>query len=179
MPIEMEKKYRLTEAQRATVRQRLLEIGAARKGEEFEENTIYTGHDLAVGGKVLRLRKVAAGATLTFKQRLPTSSAIKQQREEETAVANPETMHAILEAVGFSPKLVYEKRRETWLFGSAEIVIDALPFGLFMEIEGNESEIDAIEGKLEINVFAPEDKTYPQLTLEYGKASGDVMEARF
>ena len=179
MPIETEKKYRLTEVQRAIVQQRLLEIGAARKGDEFEENIIYTGHDWAGGSKVLRLRKVGTSATLTFKQRLLTSSSIKQQREEETAVANPDAMQAILEAVGFSPKLVYEKRRETWLLGKAEIVIDELPFGLFMEIEGKESEIEAIERMLTIEDLEAENSTYPQLTVVYGITSEDVIEARF
>ena len=179
MPIETEKKYRLTEEQRTKVRQRLQEIGATRKGKEFEENTIYTGHDLAVGSKVLRLRKVGDHATLTFKQRLPTPSPIKQQREEETAVASPIAMSAILEAVGFTPRLVYEKRRETWLLRKAEIVLDELPFGLFMEIEAQESEIEAIEETLAIKDLEPEHSTYPQLTIDHGTHSGDTIEARF
>lgn len=179
MSIEVEKKYRLTKEQRTRVWQRLPEIGATRKGEEFEENTIYTGHDLVAGSKVLRLRRVGENATLTFKQRLPSTSSIKLQREEETAVANPAAMSAILEAVGFRPKLVYEKRRETWLIAEAEIVLDELPFGLFMEIEGKESEIEAIEEKLALKDLQPENSTYPQLTLEYGTESGNVIQARF
>lgn len=179
MPIETEKKYRLTKEQRSRVFQRLREIGANRKGEEFEENTIFTGHDLAAGSKVLRLRRVGDGATLTFKQRLPTSSSIKNQHEEETAVANPIAMGAILQAVGFKPRLVYEKRRETWLLGKAEIVLDELPFGLYMEIEGKESEIEAIEDLLAIKDLESENSTYPQLTVVHGVSSGDVIEARF
>ena len=34
-----------------------------------------------------------------------------------------------------------EKYREKWQWGSAEIVIDRLPFGNFIEIEGNEKSI--------------------------------------
>ena len=179
MPIEIEKKYRLTKEQRTRVSQRLREISATRRNEVFEENTIYTGHDLAAESKVLRLRRVGDGATLTFKQRLPSSTPIKQQREEETAVANPSAMGAILEAVGFTPKLVYEKRRETWSLGTAEIVLDELPFGLFMEIEGKESEIEAIESQLAIKDLEPENSTYPQLTLEHGTLSGNVVQACF
>ena len=179
MPIETEKKYRLTNNQRTTLLQRLPEIGAKRTALEFEENTIYMGRNLAAGTQVLRLRIVGDSATLAYKQRLPGPSPIKHQREEETRVDDPRAMRAILEALGFTPALVYEKRRETWLLGKAEIVIDELPFGLFMEIEGEEIEIETIESKLAIEGLRTENATYPQLTMEKGKRAGSVVEARF
>lgn len=179
MPIEIEKKYRLTSEQRDEVRRRLAEIGKKQTAEELEENTIYTGAGLEVGSMVLRLRRVGNTAMLTFKKRLPSVSAIKHQREEETAIANPEAMNAILEAVGFAPSVVYEKRRETWTVGPAEIVIDELPFGLFMEIEGDEDEIKEIESRLGIEGLEAENATYPQLTKHHGRVLGEVTEARF
>ena len=57
MPIEIEKKYRLTNKQKDSVRHRLPEIGATLQGEEFEENTLYGGMGLEVGRSVLRLRR--------------------------------------------------------------------------------------------------------------------------
>ena len=51
----------------------------------------------------------------------------------------------ILEALGYYPALVYEKRRETWRLGETEIVVDELPFGLFMEIEGAEKSIKELK----------------------------------
>jgi adenylate cyclase, class 2 len=179
MPIETEKKYRLTKNQRTKILQRLPEIGAKRTAGEFEENTIYMGRNLAAGTQVLRLRVVGDSATLAFKQRLPGTSPIKHQREEETRVDDPRAMRAILEALGFTPALVYEKRRETWLLGQTEIVIDELPFGLFMEIEGEEIEIETIESKLAIRGLTTENATYPQLTMEKGTRAGSVVEARF
>lgn len=179
MPIEIEKKYRLTITQRDEVRRRLLEIGAERRSEECEENTIYTGVGLEVGSKVLRLRRVGDSAILTFKQRLPSTSPIKQQLEEETVVADAEAMNAILQAVGFTPALVYEKRRETWILNQAEIVIDELPFGLFMEIEAEESKIVSVEDAIAGASLEAEYATYPQLTKLHGKRNGKVVEARF
>jgi adenylate cyclase class 2 len=179
MPIETEKKYRLSNAEREIVLQRLIDAGAERKKEEFEENTIYTAPNLASSNTVLRLRRVGDRATLTYKQRLPSSSAIKNQREEETAVADPAAMAAILEALGITPTLVYEKRRQTWSLGKAEIVIDELPFGLFMEIEGKASEIERVERELGIENLQPEHATYPHLTKTLGKRAGQVIEARF
>jgi adenylate cyclase class 2 len=177
--IEVEKKFRLTKRQRDAVLKRLPEVGAKMEREEFEENTLYNGEALSSGSCVLRLRRVAGNATLTYKKRIPSSSAIKQQREEETGVADPEAMEAILLALGFTPALVYEKRRQTWRLGKAEIVIDVLPFGLFMEIEGRATEIKAAERKLALRGLRAEHATYPQLTEKHGKLYDGLIEARF
>ncbi|MBC8029844.1 MAG: class IV adenylate cyclase [Pyrinomonadaceae bacterium] len=179
MPIEIEKKFRLSTKQRDEVLLRLPAIGAIRKGEDFEVNTIYTGESIELGNSVLRLRRIGKRGILTYKQRFPSNSDIKHQREEETRVNNPEAMEAILEALGFAPALVYEKRRETWTLGKTEIVIDELPFGLFMEIEGAEKDIRDIESKLAIKRLRPEPATYPQLTLQHGIDHGGVLESRF
>lgn len=177
--IEIEKKFCLTKRQREAVLQRLEQVGARSRGEEFEENTLYSGGALNVETCVLRLRRVGKNARLTYKERLATSSAIKHQREDETGVADAEAMDAILDALGFTRALVYEKRRQTWRLGKAEIVIDELPFGLFMEIEGSEDEIKAAERRLGLKGLRAEHATYPQLTREHGKRYADIIEARF
>jgi adenylate cyclase class 2 len=179
MPIEIEKKYRLTEKQREEVLRRLPEIGAKRSGDEFEVNTLYAGDNLDTGRAVLRLRRVGKRGILTYKERFPTRSAIKHQREEETRVGDPDAMELILAALGFTSALVYEKRRETWTLGKTEIVIDELPFGLFMEIEGTEQSIRDIESKLAIKRLRTEAATYPQLALRHGTDYGGVIESRF
>jgi adenylate cyclase class 2 len=122
---------------------------------------------------------VGESAILTYKERLSSSSSIKHQREDETEVDDPDALNNILAALGFTPTMVYEKRRETWVLGKAEIVIDELPFGLFMEIEGKEPDIRAVETKLGVKNLKPENLTYPQLTLEKGKKSRGVIQARF
>lgn len=179
MAIEIEKKYSLTKKQHEFVRRRLPEIGAKLQGEEFEENTLYRGKGLAVGRTVLRLRRVGHSAILTYKKRLPASSSIKHQREDEARVGDPEALNTILAALGFSPALVYEKWRQTWFVGKTEIVIDKLPFGLYMEIEGSERNIRAVETKLAVNNLKAENLTYPQLTLKNGKKCRGIIEARF
>lgn len=177
--IEIEKKYRLTAEQRDAVLRRLEEVGAEARGEEFEENTIYRGGALRRDVSVLRLRRVGMKARLTYKERIPVASAVKRRREEETEVADPEATAAILDALGFMRALVYEKRRKTWHLGNVEVVIDELPFGLFMEIEGDEDEINAAERQLEIVDLPAEHATYPQLTEKHGKLLGNTIEARF
>jgi adenylate cyclase class 2 len=179
MPIEIEKKYRLTKKQRDELLRRLPAIGATSHGEEFEENTLYSGEALESGRCVLRLRRVGDRAVLTYKERFPSTESIKRQREDETRVEDADAMDAILEALGFAPALVYEKRRATWRLGEAEIVIDELPFGLFMEIEASEPEIRKIERTLAVKGLRAEHATYPQLTQRHGKPYGSVIEARF
>jgi adenylate cyclase class 2 len=179
MPIEIEKKYRLNRLQRLALNRRLREVGATEHQLEFEENTIYGGGRLDFGGCALRLRRVGRRAILTFKQRLPTQSPIKHQREEETEVAKADALNTILEALGFRPALVYEKRRRRWQLGRAEVVVDELPFGLFMEIEAPEKEIARIEKLLGAEVLPAVMETYPTLTTRFGRERNGVIEARF
>ncbi|HEY0077289.1 MAG TPA: class IV adenylate cyclase [Pyrinomonadaceae bacterium] len=179
MGIEIEKKYRLRAERLGALRERLTEMGAERSGEEFEENTLYAGHNLEQGNRTLRLRRTNTRAVLTFKERFTTTSPIKHQREDETLVADPEALAAILDALGYRPALVYEKWRETWSVGDAELVIDRLPFGLFVEIEGDEPSIDAAERLLNLHDAEVEHATYPHLTRQHGTKHGDRIEARF
>jgi adenylate cyclase, class 2 len=179
MPIEIEKKYRLTKDQRALILRRLRKLGATRHSEEFEENTLYAGQGIDGGRAVLRLRRVGDRAILTFKKRFPSTSAIKRQLEEETEVSDADAIESILKALGYRVSLVYEKRRLTWTLDETEIVVDELPFGLFMEIEGLENDIEQVERKLNAESLAAVEETYPALTRQYGKPNGEVVEARF
>jgi adenylate cyclase class 2 len=179
MPVEIEKKYRLTKKQRDAMLRRLLKLGSPAGEVEFEENTIYRGGRLDVGGCALRLRRVNGRALLTFKERLPGKSSIKHQREEETEVMDADALDRILRSLELRPGLVYEKRRTSWQIGKAEVALDELPFGLFMEIEGPEQEIARVERQLEAESLPAVLETYPSLTAQLGKKRGGIIEARF
>ena len=180
MAVEIEKKYRLTREQKDILLNKLREIGAERRGgEEFEENTIYSGPGLDPRSRVLRLRRVGKRALFTYKERFATESAVKHQREEETEVSDAGALAAILEAIGYTPALLYEKRRSTWHVAGAEVVLDELPFGLFVEIEGEEHSILEAENLLGLASAEAEHASYPELTARLGKRVGEVVEARF
>ncbi|HEX8707554.1 MAG TPA: class IV adenylate cyclase [Pyrinomonadaceae bacterium] len=179
MAIEIEKKYRLTREEREQLLRRLRQSGATPEGEEFEENTVYAGGRLDLSRQALRLRRVAGRAILTFKERFESASAIKHQREDETRVEDADALAAILDALGFKPALVYEKRRATWRLNNAEVVVDELPFGLFVEIEGEERAITEVEELLGLGRAEAEPSTYPELAGLYGERRGEVIEARF
>jgi adenylate cyclase, class 2 len=179
MSIEIEKKYRLKSEERERLFARLLETSAERARVEFEENTIYTGGNLNPERSVLRIRRIGDAAVLTYKERFPSASPIKHQREEETRVEDADALAAILEALGYQPALVYEKRRETWRVAGALVLVDELPFGLFAEIEGEEKAITEAERLLELENTEAEMATYPQLTARHGERKGTAIEARF
>jgi adenylate cyclase class 2 len=180
MALEIEKKYRLTEAGAGELRARLGAAGArAVRGEEFEENTLYAGANLEPGRRNLRLRRVNGRAVLTLKERRPSADAVKLQHEEETGVSDADTLERILGALGYAPALVYEKRRETWQLDGVEIVIDELPFGWFAEIEGERDAILRAEQRVGLADATAEQRTYPDLSREHGALRDGVVEARF
>lgn len=179
MTIEIEKKYRLTKKQRDAILKRLRSLGAVRGELEFEENTIYRGGRLDSGACALRLRRVNGRAILTFKKRFPSKSSIKHQREQETEVADAVALSGILRSLEFRPALVYEKRRTRWTTGKAEIAMDELPFGYFMEIEGSETEIARVEKLIGAQALTAVMETYPALTARLGQKRSGVIEARF
>ncbi|MBX3244104.1 MAG: class IV adenylate cyclase [Acidobacteria bacterium] len=179
MALEIEKKYRLNETEVERISAALEEFGAEYIGLDNEENIIYGGSELARRGAVLRIRQIKDKVLLTFKRSAGDTGGIKQQIEEETEVADAEAMKAIIAELGFSPVLVYEKKRRTWKFRSVEVVLDELPFGLYMEIEGAITAIKEAEILLDADMLETEPMTYPRLTAKYGVRVGDLIEARF
>jgi adenylate cyclase class 2 len=179
MGIEIEKKYRLTRDEHSRVLHRLAELNATPYGKRFEENTLYAGGALDPQTEVLRVRRVADRAIFTYKRRFASASAIKRHREEETAVEDAQALAQILDALGYRPTLVYEKRRATWRIANAEVVLDELPFGLYLEIEGDDHAIEEVEQLLELADAEAELSSYPALTKLHGEKHGDLIEARF
>lgn len=179
MPIEIEKKYRISKGQRRTIEKRLRALRSKPRPVEFEENILYRGPNLKTGRRALRLRRVNGHALLTFKERFPSKASIKHQTENEARVIDADATHAILNSLGYEPALLYEKRRTLWKVGKAKVVIDELPFGLFMEIEASEEEILRVEKKISAENFEAVHETYPALTAKFGRKRKGIIEARF
>ncbi len=85
--------------------------------------------------QLLRLRRDDQ-VRLTFKDQADFSSGIADRRELEIVIDDFDTALAMLEALGFSVFMIYEKYRTTYQLNQCEIVLDELPFGDFLEIEG-------------------------------------------
>ena len=179
MNIETEKKYRLDADSRNEVIRALEEAGAEFVGRDFEENVIYSSDGLRESNGAIRLRHVGDRTLLTFKRRVPGDTGVKQQIEHETEVADAGSIRSILDELGIEPVLVYEKYRDTWRFRLVEVVLDELPFGSFMEIEGAITGIKEAEILLGIEHLETVHDTDPTMTSRFGTRNGKLIEARF
>ena len=179
MSIETERKYRLSEKRLEEIVSKLTELGAEFDKEVFEVNFQHRGGEMDERGATLRLRKIGDFTVLTYKEKVKAEGTSKQKIEFETSVSDVEATERIIERLGYKLTAVYEKRRKYWKLGEVEVVLDELPFGLFMEIEGTEQEIDRAEKRLELKEIEREPRGYPRLTVKYGKMNGEVAEAKF
>ena len=179
MTIEIEKKYHLGPKRLEEITQKLVSIGAIFDKEVFEVNYQHRGGDMDERGATLRLRKIGDFTVLTYKEKIRTENGAKRKIEYETSVADVEAMEKIIERLGYRLTAVYEKRRKYWRLGAVEVVLDELPFGLYMEIEGTVEDIQKAEKTLGLKEIEYEPRGYPRLTLKYGKLNGGVAEAKF
>jgi adenylate cyclase class 2 len=179
MAIEIEKKYRIDKKRLVDLTAKLGELGATFSYETFEENYLHRGGLLDGRGAVLRLRKTDAKTTLTYKEKVGTETDFKHQIEFETIVSDVDATENIIERLGYKLAVIYEKHRKAWHLGNVEVVLDELPFGYYMEIEGTMEDILTVEKLLEADKLEPEFRGYPRLTLKFGKLIDGVMESRF
>ena len=179
MALEIEKKYRIDKKLLVELTARLGELGATFTNETFEENYLHRGGVLDGNNAFLRLRKTNHVNTLTYKEKVGSENDFKHQIEFETIVSDVDAMEHIIEKLGYELSIVYEKHRKTWRLGKVEVVLDELPFGYYMEIEGEINDILRAEKRLGATELEPEARGYPRLTLKYGRPNGDVIESRF
>lgn len=153
--LEVEVKFHVPDL--ATFRERLLSAGATlHKPRIYERNVRYDNawEGLRRKGQLLRLRQDTA-VRLTFKgvahnDRNPALEA-KVREELEVSIDDFDTAALILQRIGFEAKQVYEKYRETFHFGPVEVVLDEMPFGNFVELEGDEPAIRQAAARLDLN----------------------------
>ncbi|MDD4463459.1 MAG: class IV adenylate cyclase [Desulfobacterales bacterium] len=146
--IETEVKFYLPEIE--PVRNIIIRMGAESTGRIFETNLRFEDAEknLIQRQSLLRLRKDAR-TRLTFKAPSNDPDAeFKTLKELEVEVSDFATMRRILEALGFHAEQIYEKWRETFVFQAAILCLDAMPFGNFLEIEGEKTAIKDLADRL-------------------------------
>lgn len=140
-PLEIEVKFHLLD--RNSIRDRLLDIGAETTGRVFETNLRFEDDNKTLLQKksLLRLRWDTK-TTLTFKSEPSTQDRqFKIFKELEVEVSDFSTMSRILESLGFHKEQTYEKWREIFILNDTHFCIDTMPFGDFLEIEGEKADI--------------------------------------
>ncbi len=145
MPLEIEVKFRIDDAE--AMRRRLVEAGARPAGRVLERNTYFDlpGGELRKSDRGVRIRvnEAADGETWTVMTskgpRRP--GELKIRPEAEVGVESFAAAAAVLESLGYGRTLSFQKRRETFLYADAEIVLDELPqLGFYLEIEADSEE---------------------------------------
>lgn len=91
--------------------------------------------DLTRSGRVLRLR-IDDLTRLTYKDNSRQVDGALSRREIEFAVADFDSAKQFLEALGYKVLFVYEKYRTTFQYQGTRLMLDELPCGNFVEIEG-------------------------------------------
>ncbi|RLG13404.1 MAG: hypothetical protein DRN71_04885 [Candidatus Nanohalarchaeota archaeon] len=131
------------------VRKRLVRIKAKHVLTVRERNILYdTGAgELRREDMGLRLRDEVGADDMSFRRvtltvKGPTMKGVMKRRGEfEVRASCFKGAHELLCAIGFHKALVYEKVREMWALGKTEVCLDTLPFGLYVEIEGEEKDV--------------------------------------
>lgn len=146
--IETEVKFYLPEIE--PVRNMIIRMSAESTGRIFETNLRFEDAEknLIRRQSLLRLRKDAR-ARLTFKAPSNDPDAeFKTLKELEVEVSDFSTMRRILEALGYHAEQAYEKWRETFVAQTTTLCLDVMPFGNFLEIEGEKNAIKDLAGRL-------------------------------
>jgi adenylate cyclase class 2 len=172
--MEQEVEVKFLDADLATVRRLLAELGAQGGEPYFESNAVYDdpGRSLRAADVLLRLR---TGPTNVLTLKVPPEKADPRYKiydERQTEVAEPEAMAGILAGLGYEVAFRYEKVRETWEFEGCTVCLDRLPFGEFVEIEGPREAIYPLAGRLGLEEDAASTRTYHALNLAWREEKG-------
>lgn len=133
---ETEVKFYVKDLRR--VEERLRALGAnVTQARVHETNLRFELPDgsLRKEGRVLRLR-MDTQARLTCKGASDRQDGVLSRTEYETTVGDFETAQNILQFLGYLVSATYEKYRTTYEWEGRHVMLDELPFGDFVEIEG-------------------------------------------
>jgi adenylate cyclase class 2 len=136
---ETEVKFYVRQLKR--IESRLQELGAYSiqpRTHELNLRFDLPDNSLRQAGKVLRLRQ-DEHVRLTYKGPSQRSDGVLSRIELETALDDFETGLKILDALGYILVATYEKYRRTYEMGEFHIMLDELPYGDFVEIEGSDA----------------------------------------
>lgn len=137
---EIEVKFYIKNLKR--IEQRLQDLGARLiQPRTFENNLRFDLPDgsLRSEGKVLRLRQDTQ-ARLTYKGASSRTDGVLSREELETTMGEFEAGHKILLALGYVQVATYEKYRSIYAWDDLHVMLDELPYGHFVEVEGPDAE---------------------------------------
>jgi adenylate cyclase, class 2 len=140
------------------VKMQLEHLGARLIQERVLETNIrfdLPGASLRAEGRVLRLRR-DTDSRLTYKSASKNEQGVLSREEIEFVVEDFQKAKRFLEALGYQKLVYYEKYRTTYALQPSEgfihVMLDELPYGNFVEIEGETIEsIRFVANQLNLN----------------------------
>jgi adenylate cyclase class 2 len=169
---EIEVKFYLSDL--PEMERRLVASGARLvQARVFERNLRFDTPDrsLTREHRVLRLRQDVR-TRLTYKGPADPRATVSVRQEIEFTVDDFAAAWSLLEALGFEASMQYEKYRTTYHYEETEIVLDEMPYGNFLEIEGADAKtIQRAAARLSLNWKARSTASYMAL-FEHLRQSG-------
>jgi len=120
------------------------------------------GRDLQRSGRVLRLRRDVVNS-LTYKSGSQTQDGALSRTEIEFTVNDFESAQQFLEALGYQIVFIYEKYRTTFALEQVQIMLDELPYGNFIELEGDVESLKTLAHQLGLRWETAIPHSYHQL----------------
>jgi adenylate cyclase, class 2 len=136
---ETEAKFYLSDLEK--VRTRLHALKARLIQERvLERNTRFDlpGARLRAEGRVLRLRQDTE-TRLTYKGPSQADGGTLSRQEVEFTVGDFDKARQFLEGLGYRKLVYYEKYRTVYEIAGAHVMLDELPYGNFVEVEGEDT----------------------------------------
>jgi len=173
--LEIEYKFKIEN--KKEIENTLNEIAEKSYDRQYQSNIMYDNKDglmQTTNGRVrLRLLGDTGNKVLTYKKPLESVNGAKREIEYEINFSDKdEQIEKILNAMEFHITTSYERYRVEWKIGKTHITIDEYPFADFIEIEGEQEDIEEIAKKLGLNFENALDKPADTLFQEWRKARG-------
>lgn len=164
MPDEIEVKFYVVDLHGVGERLRLLGADLVRpRVHEVNLRFDTPAGDLRQARKVLRLRRDER-IRLTYKGPARPGEAVAIRQEIELEVDSFDAARYFLEALGYQVCAMYEKYRTTYTVDEVEVVLDEMPYGNFVEIEGPDAAaIEIMAAVLKLDFAARCTESYLEL----------------
>jgi len=157
MATEIEIKYKILATKLDRIKNLLTKYET--KGRKYENNIMFDNDQKTMDSIDARLRVRLISETkesqekhiqLTYKRRLSVENGIKKEEEIEVEFdTNANDFIAILNKMGYKKTTSYERFRETFVTPNhIKITLDEFPYGVVLEIEGEESDLIELEKEL-------------------------------
>lgn len=123
-------------------------------------------------GIFLRTREEDKEKVVTLKKKVTTDSGIFEREEYETNVGDVTVLNEIFEKLGLTKSWIMEKFRIQGTYNDLTLCLDEVCFGIFLEIEEEESEIVGVLKDLSLDFNEKITVPYWELWEVYKKENG-------